>query len=236
MSKNCYAHDNGSEGFDRGRCYHCLSVDNSEGYDNVTVMFNCVGRNNTVRNYSLDSYAAMLNCISDGGTGDGVYVSGFGSMMLNCVIMNCPAGKQGILFRYDDDTIVENINFWNNDSNSNDISQVGTYTELDPQFSDPANLDYTRTGTNLDDQGFSTIGLLDNALDYGVDIGPDQRRTCTVPSASQIQKGIAFVDHGVAGTGTLEAVSFYSPMDIAPGGAPVVDVEQPDLVIGVTAE
>ena len=43
---------------------------------------------------------------------------------------------------------------------------------------DTANLDYTRTGTNLDDLGWSEVGMISGA-DYNIDIGIDQGTVAT---------------------------------------------------------
>ena len=85
---------------------------------------------------------------------------------------------------------------------------------LDPEFADPANLDYTRTGSNLDGIGLSTVGL--QAEDYNISIGPYNPAVVgvTLPLANQVLNGVVFGYDGAQQTGTLEAVSFDLPLDV----------------------
>jgi hypothetical protein len=70
---------------------------------------------------------------------------------------------------------IKNCDFFGVDNKTNGHDGVlEDCHELDPQFADEAGLDFTRTGTNLDDKGFSEMGCI-SGVDYNVDIGPDQK-------------------------------------------------------------
>jgi hypothetical protein len=84
---------------------------------------------------------------------------------------------------------------------------------LDPQFVDPANLDYRIQNTDLEDQGPAFIGL-QTAPNYGITPGLDQKRKCILPTAAQVQLGVGFTDHGVAKTGTLDTIDINLPLGV----------------------
>lgn len=205
---NCYAHNNALVGFQWCITQNCISENNTfYGFWRGTSAINCISKNNLQGFSTLGHY---YNCISDSDS-IGFNISGEGTIAINCIIINAGYyySHYGIMFNHDPDcAFVSNINFYNCLKNSNyDLDAYGiTYYELDPQFNDPDNLDYTRIGTNLDDIGFSKIGLLNRTEDYHIDIGIDQRISADYPDESDVRYGVIF-DHGNK-TGTSKLLEF----------------------------
>ncbi|GAG32950.1 unnamed protein product, partial [marine sediment metagenome] len=179
---NCYSHGHGNTGFSgSAMAVNCIAEGNSNaGFVNIVRgCVNCIGKDNTGDNFFM-SGSAVVNCISDGGTGQGIGIAGSG-FAANCIIIDSAAGKYGL--KFDNANVAPalhpssayNINFYNCDENSDRADLINTYHEVDPQFNDASVMDYTRTGDNLDDLGFSEIGTF-SAFDYEIDIGPFQRK------------------------------------------------------------
>ena len=166
---NCYVH-HGVRGFFSIRGSNCIATNHSIGQAySSSILFGCVGKDSGAGENFQNSYC--FSCISDGGLGHGFNVAGT-YLLMNCIAINTPVGKiavrtQGICFAI-------NCNFYDNDGT--DFDQAGSTinpTYLDPQFTDPDNLDYTRTGDNLDNLGFNEIGMVES-VNYKIDIGPFQ--------------------------------------------------------------
>jgi len=200
---NCYAHDNGTRGivcYNYGSAVYCIAKDNgAEGiYSTYQGIAFCISKGNTKANFQ-NIYGSIINCISDGGSDDGILINGFIASAINCIIINSPVGKHGIDVAGSASRAI-NCDFYNNDSDISDAARKFNCYSLDPQFNDAANLDYTRIGTNLDDKGFSEIGML---FDYNVDIGPDQKAGADYPAEADVEDGVTF-DYGNK-EGTFEA-------------------------------
>ena len=172
---NCYSHDNTNVGIGVGTVINCIVVGNLLGLYNCPIVINSIAKDSS--SYNIYSSGLVLNSISDGGTGDGIYAVS-GCNVINAIIRNSPAGKHGLKLHsiLGAVAIYSNINFDNCNQKCNaPLSLIDIYYELDSQFNNPANLDYTRTGNNLDNIGLSKVGLLDSSFDYNIDIGIDQK-------------------------------------------------------------
>lgn len=193
---NCCSYSNLSDGFYAGHSYNSIAYNNSGiGFNFIYSTHNCISRNNTIGNFSgrTAGGTVIMNCIGDGGNGHGIDL-GTCNIVFNCVIKDSPTGKEGIYFSYTSSKItnkVFNINFDNCNSKSNYINNIDTYYELNSQFKNPNGFDYTRTGTNLDDKGFSEIGMV-NGINYYIDLGIDQKITEDYPSEDDVRKDIEF--------------------------------------------
>lgn len=182
---NCYSHDNANYGFAYGNCFNCIAYNNGNSGFYLASAINCISKDNSgVGFINNDTYISVINCIADNNAEHGIFVNDPASVVLNCIIRNSPVGKQGIYINRLGSTI-KNINFDNCVNKSNVMSEIGTYYELDSEFNDPFNLDYTRTGTNLDDLGFSQIGL-QAAINYNIDIGIDQKEASSGGEQSRV--------------------------------------------------
>ncbi len=193
---NSYSHDNGDYGFYLPTtALNCIAVNNGDdGFNAAEICcVNCISKGNTDANY-YSARGGYINCISDGGTKNGFEMV-FGNVLANCIAINGPVGGDAVAFLNASagraSNIARNIVFFNNDSNSNKLAFIDTYSVVDPQFKDPDNLDYTRTGTNLDDLGFSEIGMV-TAADYNIDIGPDQKGSADYPAEADVVDGVVF--------------------------------------------
>lgn len=177
---NCWSYNNASYGFQNIDVYNCIANNNgNNGYhlnSNTSVAYNSIAKSNSGVGFYIPGW--LINSIADGNTGHQVQTySDPQTVILNCIIVNSPVGKYGIYCTDAKNVIGWNIDFYNNSADTNYTSEfVNTYA-LDPQFKDTANLDYTRTGTNLDGKGFSQVGL--TSFDYSVDIGVDQKTAAT---------------------------------------------------------
>ena len=154
----------------------CLAYNNNIGMYRAVNYINCVSANNTTTNFETWSGTHMINCISYGGTGNGIVVNRYGYTIINCEIVNAPAGKQGILFGgYAYDGVCDYCNFSGNDSDTDVETALTNKKTLTPTYTDAGNYDFTRTTNTLDDQGKSTIGSTLYSYDYHISIGVDQR-------------------------------------------------------------
>lgn len=192
---DCYSQDNGAYNYHASKCHNTISKNGgSIGY------YNCDLINFASYNEGNDAVRAfggrnILNGVIIGAGGHGIAQVYYGCVIKNISISECT--NNGISIDRDG-SLIENINFYNNGGICNQMSQLGTYYELDPQFTNPAMLDFTRTGTNLDDKGFSTIGTL--AFNYRVDIGLDQKRSPDYPANGKVIVGTTFDYGNRAGT------------------------------------
>lgn len=228
---NCYIHDNPlvTVAANHGGYWNCRIIDNGgSSLLNAFWANNCIIKTGT-KSVSLyvvqNSY--LTNSIVDvnGEDMSGMLITSYVYGAINTVFMNADqAGRYGALSTQT--MFLVNCNFTNCDTDHSGPTRfVENITNLAPQFSNPAGGDYTRTGSNLADIG---IGVGMAAENYGIDLGVDQRRTCTLPATAQVEKGIGYVDHGVVKTGTLEAVSLILPMDVV--------VEDEQLVVEVSGD
>ena len=209
---NCYSYSNVSYGFSAGGNYlYCISKDNGNtGFQRPYGCYNCISIDNP---YNFETYQNTIlhNCISVGGANGGIYITYFPCAIYNAIITDVPINKYAIAiaggYKGAD---IQNINFYNIASGSayycQDTTLLGTYYELDPQFSNPNTLDFRRTGTNLDDKGFSIVGL--QAFDYKIDIGIDQGAP-DYPAITDVRDNVIFG----GGTGSLDLPSIDDVRD-----------------------
>ena len=198
---NCYSHDNGSTGFYTvSTAIYCVSANNkSSGFLGLSSGDYIVSYNDTGSGIASFGACKLTNSIIDSPTSNGISTAQQGASIINCVFSNIGGASAIDVNR--DGIVAENNNFYNLSGNiSNDMNSIGTYYELDPQFTNPATLDFTRTGTNLDDKGFSELGC--QAFDYKIDIGIDQKKTCDLPAETDVRDGVTY-DSGLL-EGNLE--------------------------------
>jgi hypothetical protein len=180
---NCYIHDNVEYGwYNCFGAYNCISYNN--GYDGFYIYdysycVNCISKDNGRWQYHGKTSCGLINCISDGGGSYNGIQFDKGSMYINivCLNHNSSSGKYAIATGNVGESFpnyMMNINFYNCINKAQNLDTIHTYYELDPQFNDPDNFDYTRTGSNLDDKGFSQVGII-SGVDYKIDIGIHQR-------------------------------------------------------------
>jgi len=187
---DCYSHDNGTYNYNAANCHNTISKNSgSIGY------YGCNLTNFASYNDTQDAVRAfngrnIMNGVIVGAGGHGIAQVYYGCVIKNISISYCVNNALNI---DRDGSIIENMNFYKNGGISNEMAQLGTYYELDPQFTNPAVLDFTRTGTNLDDKGFSTIGTL--AFNYRIDIGIDQKRSPDYPDNGEVLSTATF-DYG----------------------------------------
>ena len=204
---NAHSYNNAGAGFFYTYCLNCIASNNgTQGFYFAYHAINCIGINNTLENFNLYLNTILSNCISYGGNHHGIIINGYGCQIYNTTISNVLTSKYAIYINSScEGAEIQNVNFYNIADGSsaycNDASQLGTYYELDPQFTDPDTLDFTRTGTNLDDKGLSQVGLQD--FDYKIDIGIDQKVTYTLPDfpdESDVREGIEYDNGNKIGT------------------------------------
>lgn len=192
---DCYSHDNGAYNYNASTCHNTISKNSgSIGYYNCTLI-NFASYNDGNDGVRAFNNRNIINGVIVGAAGHGIAQIYYGNVIKNISISDC-AGNALNIDR--DGSIIENMNFYNNGGISNQMGQIGTYYELDPQFTNPAILDFTRTGSNLDDKGFSTIGTL--AFNYGVDIGLDQKRSPDYPDVGKVILNTIFDNGNLVGT------------------------------------
>ena len=190
---NCYIHNNGG-GAQYSECYGCIVANNSgKGLEYGSAFFS-IFKNNGNYNRQVSCYFCVID------QDYGIQILGNDRYCcINCIIVNAIQGL------YIEGTgripIIRNINFYNCTTKSNVMEIIDTYYELDPQFKDPANFDYTRTGNNLSDKGFSEVGMKSN-IDYAIDIGIDQKPIPDYPSEDDVRENISY-DYG-SKTGNLK--------------------------------
>ena len=202
---NCIAHDN-TTGFLSAYFINCLSYNNATGYEKG-FMLNCIACNNTNRGFNVRESSFILNCIAYGNP-IGIYMIRVVTI-INTIIAN--STTYGIQSYYNAtnskffNNNLHNIAFYNNNADINNnmsYDDIDTYYIIDPQFKDPDNFDFTRAGDNLSDKGFSTVGLLDNPVDYNIDIGIDQMKIPDFPSENDVRENVDY-DNGNK-TGNLQ--------------------------------
>jgi len=217
---NCYIHDCTAI-YGYAIFYHCIIADCTAGAYGIIYVcsrFDTCIMKNISGGVGMRRPATVLNSIFDNasnGAGHFLQVETVrGQLIWNNIFLNhaVGAGYAISLASGDKSHFIRNNNFYNVPNKCNDMSVVGTYHELDPQFKDPANLDYRRTGSNLDDLGFSHIGL--QGLDYGIDIGPDQGIFKDIPVEGKVLLATSYVDRGVAKTGTLDVITVETSAEI----------------------
>lgn len=188
----CLAYNNGGSGFLYGKGVNCTSYGNGQyGFGIMLVTDNCVARNNTLEGFVHWDESININCISDNNLGDGLGLIGTdGAVILNFNAINIPVGKYGIKNNFTECNYIDYINFYNIlGDKALDLTQIQTYYELDPQFNDAPNHDYTRTGTNLDGIGLSHLGV--DGIDYKIDLGIGRALT-DYPSENDVRNGISY--------------------------------------------
>lgn len=184
--ENCeFKNSNNDDSIDDGVFVNCYL--NNVDPTNVADLFNCIVVPKTAQ-VGIDggiiantivvggvqgfrNVATPINCIAYGCT-TGYYASTGWRRMFNCIFAECTTG----VFMNSGEMLMYNCNF---DNNGTDIATLGrvishNQQNLASQFKDPGGLDFTRVGTNLDNLGFSEIGMIPG-VDYNVDIGPDQK-------------------------------------------------------------
>lgn len=201
---NCYIHGliaGGNNTAYACRLYNCL-VRHTGGQSAGATIYE--GVNTIFKNESASAWAYSLRnpyfiygCVMDG-CGDNCAAGALDPYyypIMNSVFMNMKNSGQNR-------GISVNCDYWNIEvvDYGPNVIAINPY-DVDPQFNDPANLDYRRTGSNLDDLGFSTIGL--QTPDYGIDIGPDQGKF-TIPVIGNVRDGVTVGRDANPGTGVLD--------------------------------
>lgn len=182
---SCESYDNSDEGFTNAYfAINCLAYDNGgKAFENGNLI-RCIARNSGDDNYYIGTSRFAFDIISDGGSQHGISLQGNAAGIANAIITDVPTGYYGIELVYGDADLLEAINFYNITDGSgsyfvdtgayNTTAYMGTYFELDPEWTDPDNNDYSRTGTNLDNIGFGLIGVPGSAINATLDLGPVQ--------------------------------------------------------------
>ncbi len=209
---NCYIHDNVAGGTG-GRFQNCLIVDNDGLGLSTAFAYYCIAKD-SANNYR--SMQMVISCISDGGA-EGIDMLNR-SFCMNCIIIN--ATSVGVDAA--NNAPVVNCNFYNNTLNYTSAELVYNPYFLDPQFKDPASLDYRRTGSNLDGKGFSDVGI--QGFDYGIDIGVDQAKV-TIPVIGNVRVGVTVGRDANPGTGVLVSPSEDDVKDGVGYGAAAAEFE-----------
>jgi len=183
---DCYAHNNAGDGFENCIALNCFSASNGGiGFDQCDT-YDCISKGNTGKNYNIGWHRAT-RCISDGGANDGFSLS-YTAIMTDCIAVSSPSGKNGL---NSDNPACRAFNccFHGNASAFNSAAVLVNYTLADPQFKDKANNDYTRIGSNLDQVGYSRIGM-QSATSYKTPIGIDQ--ATGFPAQGNVRSGIDY--------------------------------------------
>ena len=177
MFYDCVSYDNTTYGFYLPYTMSfCLAYNNTYGFYRPTSASDCVSAGNSIANFETWSGTQLINCISYGGTGNGINVNRYGYCIINCEIVNAPAGKQGIQFNtYAYDGACDYCNFSGNDSDTDVEGALTNKKTFTPTHTNAGSYDFTHTTNVLDDQGKSTIGSTLYSYDYNISIGPDQR-------------------------------------------------------------
>lgn len=169
-SINCYALDCAVNGFWAGSAMFCIARNGEFGFRTINNI-HCIGINNT-SGYAPD-HTISFGSIAINPTDHGWFNVRFGHQNINCVVKDIANGKTGIHFIGGNSPVfIKNTDFFNIlGTKATTDSLLEDYQELDPQHSNEAANDFTRTGDNLNRLGFSKVGV--QAFDYEQSIGPD---------------------------------------------------------------
>lgn len=175
---NCIAHNNSAQGFIYGSLHlNCIAYKNGQqGFYRGMHYVNCIGYYNTKEAFQLWAQGSLINSIAMKSTAYApVYVNRYPITIINSVIADTPdSGTYGIFCNaVPYECVIMNCNFWNilggESKYCNFPAAIKNCYSLDPQFKDIDNLDFTRTGINLDDLGLSEVGLV-TGVNYKIPI------------------------------------------------------------------
>jgi hypothetical protein len=208
---NCKANNNATYGIGTAEANFCISINNgTTGFLSNTVSYKCIAANNGGYGYSIVANNSIVDCIANNNSGGGIITAG-GQMMgiINNIISN-NAGGYGINFVYTGESFAYNNNFYNNGVDTNQPTFLINKKTFDPQFNNTATFDFRRTGTNLNGQGFSDVGMYGFNYETSIGVMPGKIGTGVLPTFA----GITSLSAGADGTllaswsaGT--AVDFY---------------------------
>ena len=206
---NCWAYNNIMSGFiagDPASYNHCLANANTLdgfGVNGMGFFNNCIAYNNSRYGWNTNRLQ-IIKSIS--------HLNGQAEIIANAMSLisdthiqpkpNCYAIKlQGVM----SGVLLSNVNIYGAsvDYKYNVIPTLNyNETNLDPQFNNVANLDFTRIGSNLDSIGFNNVGT--QSFDYKNAISIDNREQPTFPAVTDVRNGI---DRGDGNLGTLDLPS-----------------------------
>lgn len=200
---NCTSRNNGYAGFYQDMAINCLAYGNAAaGFYNMNTI-NCIAATNGYEGFDVGNRHFCFSPVSHDNGHNGVRLE-YSAFLIDGAISDSPTGYSGIYNYYTTSSFITNNNIYNCANGAFKPAGLENTYELDPQYNDASNNDFTRTGTNLSDKGIQDIGAY-NGINYGKDIGVFQDLASDYPSASDVRNGTSYGSG--AYTGTLDLPS-----------------------------